>query len=293
MLDYRVNTFIEVCKYKNFTHAAESLNITQPAVSQHIKHLEEVYEVTLFDHIGNKIQLTKEGELLLEVFITMKHDESYLKDKLHQIQKDKLSFGATSSFIHYGVFKKLVNYIAVHDDFMMNLEIDNTKNLIEKMNEGIIDIAFIEGYFNRDGFDSFVYRSCDYIAVCSNEYHFDNSIYSISDLLSERLFVREIGASSRSILEHYLFSENYKITDFTSHMVVSESDALIEFVLGGCGIAFVYKDMVKPYLDKNLLREVKIKDFNMVHDLCFVWRKNSAFKEAYLGMIKELCKEDV
>ena len=48
MLDFRMETFLTVCNDMNFTHAAEHLNLTQPAVSQHIKHLEKTYGTELF-----------------------------------------------------------------------------------------------------------------------------------------------------------------------------------------------------------------------------------------------------
>ncbi len=48
MLDFRMETFLEVCKYMNFTRAAEALNLTQPAVPQHIKYLETKYDSPLF-----------------------------------------------------------------------------------------------------------------------------------------------------------------------------------------------------------------------------------------------------
>ena len=48
MLDFRMETFLTVCEYMNFTHAAEKLNLTQPAVSQHIKYLEKEYDSPLF-----------------------------------------------------------------------------------------------------------------------------------------------------------------------------------------------------------------------------------------------------
>ncbi len=43
MLDFRIHTFLAVCKYMNYTKAAEALNLTQPAVSQHIRWLEQQY----------------------------------------------------------------------------------------------------------------------------------------------------------------------------------------------------------------------------------------------------------
>ena len=53
MLDFRVETFLTVCQTMNFTRAAEQLHITQPAVSQHIRALEEEYGTKLFTYRGS------------------------------------------------------------------------------------------------------------------------------------------------------------------------------------------------------------------------------------------------
>ena len=66
MLDFRVETFLTVCRTMNYTRAAEELNITQPAVSQHIAHLERDYGVPLFAYRNKKLQLTDAGALLRE-----------------------------------------------------------------------------------------------------------------------------------------------------------------------------------------------------------------------------------
>ena len=65
MLDFRVYTFLAVCEYMNYTRAAEALHITQPAVSQHIRYLENMYQVKLFLAEGKKIHLSPAGERLL------------------------------------------------------------------------------------------------------------------------------------------------------------------------------------------------------------------------------------
>ncbi len=52
MLDFRMKTFLKVCECMNFTRAAEELNITQPAVSQHVRYMESYYKIRLFDYEG-------------------------------------------------------------------------------------------------------------------------------------------------------------------------------------------------------------------------------------------------
>lgn len=54
MLDFRIKTFLSVCKYMNLTYAAEELHITQPAVSQQIRYLEKLYGVRLLVREGKK-----------------------------------------------------------------------------------------------------------------------------------------------------------------------------------------------------------------------------------------------
>ena len=61
MLDFRMETFLAVCRYMNFTRAAEKLNITQPAVSQHIRFLEKHYNTKLFRYEGEKAGADRSG----------------------------------------------------------------------------------------------------------------------------------------------------------------------------------------------------------------------------------------
>ena len=75
MLDFRTNTFLTVCETMNFTEAAKRLNITQPAVSQHIRFLEEQYHTSLFRYQNKQLFLTRSGEILHKHLLTMKNDE--------------------------------------------------------------------------------------------------------------------------------------------------------------------------------------------------------------------------
>ena len=66
MLDFRLKVFCNVARNLSFTKAADTLHISQPAVSKHIKELETHFSVRLFEREGNKIILTEEGEILFQ-----------------------------------------------------------------------------------------------------------------------------------------------------------------------------------------------------------------------------------
>lgn len=63
MLDYRLQTFLTLCETGNYTRTAEILNLTQPAVSQHIKFLEDYYQAALIAKKGKALPLQKQAEL--------------------------------------------------------------------------------------------------------------------------------------------------------------------------------------------------------------------------------------
>ncbi len=96
MLDFRMETFLAVCQCMNFTRASEQLNITQPAVSQHIRFLEKHYNTKLFRYEGKKLKLTGAGEILRSASLTMMHDELSMLSEMHRTEEnEEIRFGAT------------------------------------------------------------------------------------------------------------------------------------------------------------------------------------------------------
>ncbi len=281
MLDFRLDTFLAVCKHLNFTRAAKELNITQPAVSQHIRYLQELYQVKLFKHIGKKIELTKEGQYLQNIAMTLKHDDIFLKEKLTNKTKQKLSFGTTLTVGHYLLLDTLVEYIKCNPNISLSMYILNTKQLLHKINTGKIDFAMVEGYFSRTEFDYLVYSKEQYIAIASNNCMIEDKQYTIEELFEQRIIVREPGSGSGDILERYLLERNYTLSEFKDVMVINNIQAMLAFVEADCGISFVYKKAVEKELQEGKIKEISIKDFDIQHDISLVWRKNSIFAPMY------------
>lgn len=293
MLDFRMNTFIIVCKHLNFTKAAEELNITQPAVSQHIKYLQNSYQVILFTYNGKKISLTKEGETLLNVATTLKHDDIFLRNRLLEgkSHKHRLTFGATLTVGQYVILDKIAYYMKHHPSTTIKLTIDNTEKLLQGINDGKIDVAMIEGYFPKTEYDYIVYTKEPYIAVCSKAHLLHHGKYTIEELFSEHLILRERGSGSRDILERYLQERNYSFEDFKDTLEINNIQAILRFVEEDCGIAFVYKAAVETEILAGKIQEIPMKDVYLYHDITFLWRKNSIFSKEYQTLFKELVKE--
>ena len=149
MQDIKLTTFTTVAKIKSFTKAAEILNITQPAVSQHIKHLEEYYEVSLIKKQGKKINLTEEGLILYkyarELELIYRNLETELKNK-SGIRK-VYNVGASMTIGGYVLPYILAKHKRVSPNIDIILQVGNTEDIVDKLLNRKLDLAFIEGNF--------------------------------------------------------------------------------------------------------------------------------------------------
>jgi len=290
MMDFRINTFLTVCRLMNFTKAAAAINITQPAVSQHIHYLEDFYDVKLFKYEGKKMYLTNAGEVLCQVAITMKHDDLYLKETLQDLnkRKNRLNFGATLTIGEFVMAKHIQSYLKIYPSAEVRMIEGNTSELLEMLRLGEIDFALVEGNYARKGYDSLIFSQERYIPVCSKEYDFDAEPKKLTDLLSERIIIRESGSGTREILEKNLEARNLGIEDFRHTVEIGGMNAIKSLLEFSCGITFLYEAVVKNELEKGILREIKLEDFQILHDFAFIWNKGSVFSENYREIYKIL-----
>lgn len=169
MLDFRVETFLAVCRHMNFTKAARELNITQPAVSHHMRYLEQAYGTALFQHNGKRLQLTEAGEILRRTLMTMKHDEQHLQKRMQQAASGTrdYSFGATLSVAEFMINEALGRFLRLHPDSHIQMQVADTKVLLSKLDSGELDFAVVEGDFPKAEYDFFVFGTA--LCFCSRK----------------------------------------------------------------------------------------------------------------------------
>ncbi|WP_138374141.1 MULTISPECIES: LysR family transcriptional regulator [Oscillospiraceae] len=293
MLDFRIYTFLEVCKYMNFTKAAEALHITQPAVSQHIRYIEEYYQTRLFTFQGKKPVLTEAGEYLLHAFTTLSHDQVYLKEQLLSMQKKKpsLIFGATLTIGEYVMPRFLIEYQTRHPDTVLTMITANTHELLDRISDGEIDFAIVEGYFDKTQYDYLTFSSEPYIAVAGTPLFEDCRPRSLSELLDQKLIVREPGSGTREILEKHLEARNLSIHDFSGVSEIGNIPALKAVVSAGLGITFLYRSAAEEELKNGILFDVTPENFSITHDFTLIWQKGSMFASRYRTIFEEWKKK--
>lgn len=287
MLDFRMETFLMVCRYMNFTRASEKLNITQPAVSQHIHFLEKHYNTKLFRYEGKKLRLTGAGEILKNASLTMMHDEQSMQNEMRKTEEEReIRFGATRTIGDAVMGEILEKYLARYPGARLHMEVENTHALLERLEEGKIEFALVEGFFKKSEYDFQIFSREKYIAVSSPGYVFQKKPQRIDNLFQERLLLREEGSGAREVLERCLEGKNFNIQDFERRMEVGSMQAIKELTKAGCGITFLYEAAVRRELEEGTLQQIPLQDFPIPHEFAFIWRRGSIYADWYRELFR-------
>lgn len=294
MLDYRVETFLTVCRDMNFTKAAKHLGITQPAVTQHIRFMEDHYGVSLFSYQKKQLSLTREGRILYERLTSLTNDEEKIQEELASVTEDKelVSVGVTMTIGEYAIVPAISAYLARHPEVNLELHYGNTTQLLEQLKNGKISMALVEGYYPADQYDHINFSHQEFIPVCAAGHGFAcGTPETLKDLVQERLLIREKGSGTRNILERSLALQGMSVEDFHSYAQVENMHTIIELLQNDCGISFLYKVAALEELKNGALQEISLADFQMSHEFDFIWDKNSLYAESIKGLAEELRPE--
>lgn len=274
MLDYRILTFLKLCETMNYRITAEELNMTQPAVTQHIHYLEEEYKCKLFIYNRKKLEKTNQAILLEEYARSAYYNEIYLKRKIKSENKIKINIGATKTIGEFVIGEKIKKLVK-NEKYDISLTIDNTENLIKLMELNKLDFILVEGIFNKDKYGYKLYKKDEFIGICSKNHKFNEKSIKFEDLFEEDIIIREEGSGTRGIFEQFLSENSFSLEFFKKKITINNFNLIKELVSANCGISFVYNSVVNKNDDiGNFYFKNKIeREFN------YLYLKNTSAKE--------------
>lgn len=283
MLDFKIATFLSVCKYMNFTRAAEENHITQPAVSQQIRSLEVELGTKLFVYRHKKLELTDAGEELRSACTTFNNDVNKLIHDIGENAEKNLDvkLGATLTIGEYVLPDRIMYFADRHPEYRISLLIQDTAIILKALDDGKIDFAFIEGYFPRGEYDHITWSRQKIVPVCAPEHPLLRyGRLNLEQLLDYPLILREKGSGTRETLENFLACENISVSDFKCTLEIGGIEAIKKIVADGNGITFLYEPAVDREIKERLLVSPPL-DRSFDNAFTFIWRKGSIYSDVY------------
>jgi len=282
MIDFRHQTFLQLCRIKNYTKTAKKLHITQPTVSQHIKHLEDYYQIKLFNYSGKSLKITEAGKKLYKYTERMIADSKEIKKCIKKrSERKKIKFGATLSIGEFVMPDILNRLMEENPELNFDMLVENTQTLIEKLKKGEIHFAILEGFFDKSKFGHQLFSKENFIGVSSSQFKYCNYEIEMEELLNSCLILREKGSGTRDILEQLLYENNLRKESFDKVIEIGNMSAIKRLVAENKGITFMYKAAAEKELENDLLKPLKINDFEVKREFNFVYLKDSVFEDQY------------
>ena len=251
---YRV--FYIVAKNKHMTKASEELHISQPAISQSIKKLEEQLGGTLFLRSNKGMELTEEGKMFyeyvkgaLELINNAENDFTSFKE----LSKGEVKIGCSTTLTKLILIDALKDFHNEYPNININITNDLTNNLINDLKLGKLDfVIFNESNVKENNLylekikelkQGFIY----------NPKFYNDEINSFEELNKLPLILQKEESNSRKLLDHIALQNNVKLIP---KMEVVSQELITEFVNIGLGIGFSIIDLATRNY-KNL-KELKI-----------------------------------
>ncbi|KHF41194.1 LysR family transcriptional regulator [Halalkalibacter okhensis] len=258
---HQLKTFYSVATHLNFTKAAEELSLSQPAVSRQIDALEKYYELPLFYRTKKKVELTDAGRQLLKYavqIISLANQAEKAMASLNDLESGELYIGCGTTIGNFVITNLVINFQKKFPNIKIHLLIDNTSEIINKLNENKIDLAIVaknidDSKFNYQPlFQDSIHAFC---AIEQKEKYKD--VHSIFELKEDTLFIRSKGSHSRECIE-----DQFNKVQFTPNNLfeLGTNEAIKHAVLHGHGVGFLSSSTVRVELKHNLLYQIPLLD---------------------------------
>ena len=277
-MDAKLLTLIKLSEVNSFTKAAKELNLTQPAVSQHVKQLEEEFDAKLFIRSNNNLFLTKEGEIVLKYALRIQSLYNDMTRKLKDYKKcaNNLTVGITHTSESNIAPEIMAKYSERNSGSHIRIISDSIKNLYEKLSLYQIDLAIIEGKITNKKFSSILLGTDSLVAVVSLDNPLANKkVVTINDLKKENLILRNLESGTSTLFVNELAKMDEDINNFHLSLEMDNVASIKMLVRKNLGISILPKSACSREIKENKLVGLPIENLDLIRETNLVFIDNN------------------
>lgn len=278
----QLRAFHYVAVFGGFSRAAEALNLSQPALSDQVRKLEEEYNILLFDRRKRQVSITAKGEELLAITRKMFDQEQQAREFLSE--SSILNSGTLNLFVDsaYHVTELLSAFRRRYPKIAISMRVGNSKEVTSALLSYDADIGVLGEVLQKKEFDMIRLGASPLIAFAAKASSYRQvTLESYAKLLDFPLVMRETGSKTRQKLE----GEALKVgVSLQPTMVIEGREAVREVVASGTGIGFVSLAEFSP---DPRLQKIDLPDPSPMMEeviVCLKDRKNQKVIKAFMAM---------
>ncbi len=255
MADRRLQVFHTVARLLSFTKAAESLHMTQPAVTFQIRQLEEYFNTRLFDRTHNKISLTEAGQRVFDYADRIITLYSEMDNRVRELTGDVsgiVIIGASTTIAEYVLPSLLGEFRRAHANINIRLKVSNSDGIVHMVEDNTIDVGIVESPIANKNLVVEVCWHDNLVFICPPDHPLaKRSSIKATDLMSLPFVCREEGSGTREYMREYLAANGMPISELDLSLEVGNPEAVKSAVEAGLGVSIVSQATV--------IKELKLK----------------------------------
>jgi LysR family transcriptional regulator, transcriptional activator of the cysJI operon len=278
--NFRLKVFRAVAEEMSFRKAAEVLHLSQPAVSQQIRALEEEAGVRLFDRAGgdghgSQIAITDAGRVLLgyakSAALTMEEARRALAALNHDVTGE-LKLGASTTVAQYVLPRILGAFLRQYPQVQLSLISGNTEQIAEAVAEERVALGIIEGPAMRRDLKAERMAQDEMVLLVNPQHEWASrkGAVAIGDLAKMPFLLRERGSGSRRVVERELKKAGLPLKSLRVVMELDSTEAIISGVEAELGVGFVSRWAIGKVLRLGTVRVVAVAGLEIRRDFSFV-----------------------
>lgn len=292
-LDRKLEIFRMAATLKHFSGAAEALGMTQPNVTQQLAVLEQQFGVALFERDGHRMRLTAAGTALLSecdrLFDDVGEIRRRVRNAAHGMQHYRI--GGTMTAGGYVLPEWAAQFMDTTPHCRISIRVANTQEIEELLKRRSLDLALVEGPFDRNYFLSNKIMDDELIPVAATGVL--APVFSLQEYLAAdgRLILRESGSGTRYYLDTFLQRQGLAVNP-DSVIEVNNFDALKLLVRGRHGITVISPLAVSDELAAGTLIASQFAEGKISRELNFIYSATGeiSFAEKFIRFCRKAGK---
>jgi DNA-binding transcriptional LysR family regulator len=258
----QLRIFVAVAECEHVTRAAQSLNLTQSAVSAAIAALENRHAVKLFSRVGRRIELTESGRIFLSearAVLARTQTAELALSELSGLARGALTIHASQTIASYWLPRFLVQFHLTYPKIKINLVAGNTTQVARAVDLGTADLGFVEGRVEEENLVQQAVARDRLILVVGRKHPWAaRKRVMPNDLLSTGWVLREVGSGTRSEFEDAL--KEWKIAADRLNVVLElpSNEAVRAAVESGAGATVISEFVAAAGLKTGSLKSIAL-----------------------------------
>lgn len=257
--------------------------MSQSNVSKQIRHLEEELNIKLFERTTKKVHLTSQGKILFESVEKIFSELNHAKNKLALLSETihgNLVIGASLTLGEHILPYILGKYQKEYSNVNLEMKVDNSEHIMEKLKNQQIDLAFIQSSSYYPEFTQRLFLEDELVIIAPQEFIYPeidvvNEYISTDLLLSLPMIIREKGSGTRQVIEDQLRSNQLDPNKLNVLIELENTESIKATVESGMGISIISKASIQKELRLKTLRKLSIQGIHLKRNFYSVYDKRN------------------